>query len=212
MGLAPNRSSRRVKRAFLRSCWTAVNELGQIRMQVLAPTKHNAHCTASLIKLQESLAFHGHSPVTLLTVDNPKADAAWAQSVVPSLQQHVTPIGAPNESGLPLASVPVEVLVTKSVTDMEQWCHCRLLAWERSGKKEMHCGLDTEHTPGFGQQARGKTALIQLAFEDQVIILQVCYCVYGRARCSAMLTSCSGRETLRTAPFSRQDSDRRQHL
>lgn len=160
--------------ALLASCWTGVNEIGQIRVQVLAPSKHNAHCTAALINLQKSLAMHGHPRVALFTVDNPKADAAWLQSIIPSLLTHVTPIGPPVTSGLPPAKLPEKlgVFVMKNFDDIEHLCKLRLRAIEQS-QQEVHCGLDTEHKPGYNLEGRDKTALIQLAFDDEIYLFQV---------------------------------------
>lgn len=166
----------------LSSCYTAMNEFNEIRMQVLTLSKSLDHLRDPLLLLQQSLANRGHRPVGLLFIDNVEAEASFFERTIPSLRRDVRHIPPPTVDGLPQAKLPegYNCIYIDHFEEIERACKNIRIAWERRDAKngadaDLLCGFDTEHTVHMVQGgSRSPTDVIQFAFESEGFIFQVC--------------------------------------
>lgn len=159
-----------------------MNQFRQVRLQLALPSKALDHYSEPFKRLAESLEQHGHPPVSLFFMDNVKAEAERVESYLPSLQRGVKHIAPPSAAGLSPAKLPnpYPVYVCTSFEDINQVCSSIKIAWQRDRTRDPDkheqriCGFDTEHTPAMvAGGARGRTALIGMAFEDACYLFQV---------------------------------------
>lgn len=162
---------------------------GELRLMDFTPTKAHEAFRSALEGFRDSLAQFGHSPLKLMYTDN-VADAPFLQSIFPSLSEDVHPVDP--YSHLPLLAFPheeVDIVIASTAKD----CDDVIRALMFDGKEGDHLpadfrlvvALDFEWNVDMsgprGSASAGKTAVMQIAYEKQVYILQVCrhtcYCL-----------------------------------
>ncbi|KAL8293201.1 hypothetical protein RQP46_000895 [Phenoliferia psychrophenolica] len=166
---------------YLSSCYSILNEYGEIRLQLLTLSKSLEHLREPLARLQATLVARGHEEIQFLTIDNITGELAFFESAIPSLRSDVVHTAPPNLSGLPTAALPSSHTVHDLVDadEIEKGCKALLAT------KPKLLGFDTEHSTfwnehggrvGRGGEAftgREKTALIQISSETETFLLRV---------------------------------------
>lgn len=164
-------------------CYTLLNERGEIRLQVLCPSKSLEHIREPINKMLASLKAHGLSLPQILWIDNIPGEAKFFRSLIPSLSEGVVPIPEQNLSGLPVAtlppptSYPVDYFTTS--TDIEDACR-DLLRLHPLGA-DVYIGFDMEwvdlvynHLGDADDRHLSRMALVQIATAARGYLFQVC--------------------------------------
>ena len=127
--------------------------------------------------MHESLTMYGHSQPTVFYTDN-MSDKSLLETAFPSLREGVAPVE--KYSNLEPFALPEDVQV--DVRDNESAINAALstiindLPTEASAP-DLVIGFDAEWNVGVsdsGVFTRGEIAIIQIAYEKRVYILQVC--------------------------------------
>lgn len=156
---------------------TVTNENGLIRICNLVATKAHSQFEHPLKQMQQSLELYGHSPVQLFFTDN-LADKAFLESSFPSLLQDVIPVEKYGD--LEPFKVPpeVQICVRREETAINA-ALATILDHLPLGETDpdVVVGFDCEWNVEISEHGRveqGKIAVIQIAYADRVLILQVC--------------------------------------
>ncbi|KAF6759179.1 hypothetical protein DFP72DRAFT_1102402 [Ephemerocybe angulata] len=163
------------KRAFNAALCFA-NQRGEIRSFSLVPTKAQSQYELALSKIRDSLQLYGHPPVQLIYTDN-ITDRAFLETSFPSLRVGVTPVE--KYGHLPAFTLPPGV--TTLVRGEESAINVALSTILEhvpigEDEDEVVVGFDCEWNVeglGHGRVEQGDIAIVQLAFEDRVYILQI---------------------------------------
>lgn len=152
------------------------NEKGEIRVFVLVPTKAHSQFELAFTQVRESLNLYGHSQPRLIYTDN-MADKHFLEKCFPSLLEGLVPVE--KYSSLPLLEIPddVDVLVRKTTLSINDAIRTILDSLPTTGAGQIVVGFDSEWNVDVSAQGhvrgRGDTAVIQIAFERRVYVLQV---------------------------------------
>ncbi|KAF5323995.1 hypothetical protein D9611_008386 [Ephemerocybe angulata] len=149
---------------------------GEIRSLSLVPTKAQSQYELALSKIRDSLELYGHPPVQLIFTDN-ITDRAFLETSFPSLRVGVTPVE--KYGHLPAFTLPPGV--TTLVRGEESAINVALSTILEhvpigEDEDEVVVGFDCEWNVeglGHGMVEQGDIAIVQLAFEDRVYILQI---------------------------------------
>ncbi|KAJ3558593.1 hypothetical protein NP233_g11480 [Leucocoprinus birnbaumii] len=161
---------------------TITNEWAEIRACNLVATKAHEQFRLALERMRESLEVYGHKQPELFFTDN-MADKQFLEESFPSLREGVTPIEkyAHLEPFIIPWSPAVQVFVKQSATAIDLTARTILDALpnenSETGGGLIVIGFDTEWNVE-AQQYRGvvrenRTAVIQIAYENIIYILQV---------------------------------------
>ncbi|KAF6763228.1 hypothetical protein DFP72DRAFT_1000650 [Ephemerocybe angulata] len=156
-------------------CFT--NEKGEIRALNFVATKAHSQYELTLKGIRESLELYGHESIKIVYTDN-VTDRAFLESSFPSLRMGVAPVE--KYSHLPLFSLPsgVQPLVRREESAINA-AMSTILAHVPVDETEgdLAIGFDCEWNVGVLGDGpgveRGEIAIIQIAFENRVYILQV---------------------------------------
>ncbi|KAF6750676.1 hypothetical protein DFP72DRAFT_817488, partial [Ephemerocybe angulata] len=156
-------------------CFT--NEKGEIRALNFVATKAHSQYELTLKGIRESLELYGHESIKIVYTDN-VTDRAFLESSFPSLRMGVEPVE--KYSHLPLFSLPsgVQPLVRREESAINV-AMSTILAHVPVDETEgdLAIGFDCEWNVGVLGDGpgveRGEIAVIQVAFENRVYILQV---------------------------------------
>ena len=153
------------------------NERGEIRVFILVPTKAHSQFELALTDVQKSLELYGHSQPQLIYTDN-MADKHFLEKCFPSLLEDLVPVE--KYSSLPLLEIPDDVIVhvRKTAAAIDDAMRTILDSLLKDGAVEpLAVGFDSEWNVDVSSrghvQGRGETAIIQIAYERRVYILQV---------------------------------------
>jgi hypothetical protein len=94
------------KQPIFNAMYTVCNEFGEIRVQVLTPTKSLSHLKASFEDMRRSYELYGHSLPDVFFTDNVRGDKKFLQSVLPSLQTGSIELDNTYVSQLPAMTIP----------------------------------------------------------------------------------------------------------
>ncbi|KIM43649.1 hypothetical protein M413DRAFT_25978 [Hebeloma cylindrosporum] len=156
---------------------TVTNQLGEIRSCNLVATKSHAQFEEALKQIQWSLELYGHILPYLFFTDN-MADKQFLEHCFPSLSESVVPVE--KYQNLEPLVVPdnVPIFIKKSKSAINDAMHTIIddLPPDDSGAKIV-IGFDSEwnvELSGNGNVIeRGKTAIIQIAYKEQIYVLQI---------------------------------------
>ncbi|KAF5313428.1 hypothetical protein D9611_008540 [Ephemerocybe angulata] len=156
-------------------CFT--NEKGEIRALNFVATKAHSQYELTLKGIRESLELYGHESIKIVYTDN-VTDRAFLESSFPSLRTGVVPVE--KYSHLPLFSLPdgVQPLVRHDESAINVAMSTILAhAPVEEAEGDLAIGFDCEWNVGVlgggpGVE-RGEIAVIQIAFENRVYVLQV---------------------------------------
>ncbi|KAG6875210.1 hypothetical protein C0992_004756, partial [Termitomyces sp. T32_za158] len=156
---------------------TVTNEKGEIRICNLVATKSHSQFALALERMRESLNLYGHDQPELFYTDN-MMDKEFLERVFPSLQQNVVPIE--KYSHLEELTIPNDITISikQSATTINDAMRTILEALpdDNSGCS-LVIGLDTEWNVEVSQHGyvmeQGQTAVLQIAHESNIFILQI---------------------------------------
>ena len=158
---------------------TITNERGEIRACNLVATKAHSQFEMALTAMRESLEMYGHLQPELFYTDN-MADKSFLESSFPSLRRGVIPVEKYGD--LEPFVLPHDIQI--SVRREEQAINSALATIVNrvpvsEDAPDLIVGYDSEWNLAItsdGKHERGEIAIIQIAFERRVYILQVsCY-------------------------------------
>lgn len=152
------------------------NEKGQIRSTNFVATKAHQAFEPALIKIRESLDLYGHSQPSVMFTDT-MLDKNLLEAAFPSLRQGVTPVE--KYSHLDEFFLPNNVTITTH--DTASAINAALLLIldhvpDENSNENLVIGFDTKWNMSLsdhGVMKRGDIAIIQIAYQDRVYILQV---------------------------------------
>ncbi|KAG6818601.1 hypothetical protein H0H93_003585 [Arthromyces matolae] len=152
---------------------TVTNEKGEIRVCMFVATKSHSQYVEALRKMSEDLTLYGHSQPELFYTDN-MSDKGMLESIFTSLLDDV--VAVEKHSHLPKFSLPPTVpQVLDSVTEINNVLRGILDEIPPSG--HIVVGFDSEwnlETSPMGHiVGRSPPSVIQIAYRDQVYILQI---------------------------------------
>ncbi|KAG2192239.1 hypothetical protein INT47_009231, partial [Mucor saturninus] len=139
--------------------FTVLNEYGEIRMQLLVPSKSHNCLRPSFQNMMDSYRKFNSDMPQIAYTDNVTGDRNFLEEVIPSLTRdvvHVTPshrelVTRNNPySSFPIATIPTNVPVTVLSTQQEINSACdTILGKVDGGTSKLHVGFDIEWTPSF---------------------------------------------------------------
>lgn len=161
---------------------TVTNEKGEIRTCNLVATKAQSQSEPALMSMDKSLRLYGQSHPLVFFTDN-MADKSFLERCFPSLRNNVVPIekyGNLEEFKLPPPPV-VEILPKDTPLSIDDAMRS-ILEDVPLNNGFLVVGFDAEWnielSPRGNVVQRGKTAIIQIAYQNRVYILQVCFLFY----------------------------------
>jgi hypothetical protein len=155
--------------------WSMNNHLQQTRQMLLAPTKHLHHIEAPVRGIIKSLHEHGHAPISLLWTDNVKADIKFAERVIPTLRgdvNHQVEDGGRRYSPFTLPA-NLQISIASTVNLIDNACTSILADLGLEGDTKIVVGFSIEWDWQASKAGHFPAALMQIAFEDHVHLLQV---------------------------------------
>lgn len=156
---------------------TVTNEKGEIRVCDLVATKAHSQFELALKRMRESLDLFGHPQPTLFYTDN-MSDKQFLEESFPSLRNDVVPIQkhAHLDPLLIPADVQIHIKRTSSAIDDAVRTILEFLPVE-GNSGTIVVAFDSEWNVDMSEHGhvsgRGQTALVQIAHENCVYILQV---------------------------------------
>ena len=139
---------------------------------ILTPTKAHNQYTPALLAISHSLEVYGHPPVDLVFTDNVRGDKAELENIFPSLLRDVQPI--PDQSSYPTLSCPPEWQITILSSSFQIESRLNSLMEDVSDDGELVVGLDMEWPVDRSCSISGRVAVISIALEREIYLLQVC--------------------------------------
>ncbi|KAG6891629.1 hypothetical protein C0992_001314 [Termitomyces sp. T32_za158] len=159
---------------------TMTNENGEIRVCIFVATKSHSQYTEVLRKVSQDLSLYGHSQPELIYTDN-MSDKTMLERIFTSLLDQVVPVQ--KYSHLPDFSLPPSCVpqVLDSVSAINNAIRGILndlpMPSELQSGGNLVVGYDSEWNvdmSGLGHVvSRGPPAVVQIAYKDQVFILQI---------------------------------------
>ncbi|KAJ7213263.1 hypothetical protein C8J57DRAFT_1602153 [Mycena rebaudengoi] len=159
--------------------WSMNNHLQQTRQMLLAPTKHLHHIEAPVRGIIKSLHEHGHAPISLLWTDNVKADIKFAERVIPTLRgdvNHQVADGGRRYSPFTLPA-NLQISIASTVNLIDNACTSILADLGLEGDTKIVVGFSIEWDWQASKAGHFPAALMQIAFEDHVHLLQIYHIV-----------------------------------
>jgi hypothetical protein len=145
------------------------NEKGEIRTCNLVATKAQSQYELALTRMRQSLSLYGHTQPLIFYTDN-MADKPFLERSFPSLQNDVVP--KEKYSDLEPFEIPhVEILPKDSVLSINDAARS-ILDDVPQDEGCLIIGFDSEWNVN-PSGLRSKTAIIQIAYQNRVYVLQV---------------------------------------
>ncbi|KAJ7170171.1 hypothetical protein C8R46DRAFT_1266577 [Mycena filopes] len=156
---------------------TITNQLGEIRVCNLVATKSHSQFELSLNRMRESLLRYGHNQPEIFYTDN-MADKDFLERCFPSLRESV--IAVEKYAHLDALEIPddVHVNVLKNAHDINEVFRAIVsdLPDHDDGEK-LVLFLDSEWNVEISERGyvtgRGATAILQIAYKDQIYVIQI---------------------------------------
>jgi hypothetical protein len=155
---------------------TVTNEKGEIRICNFVATKSHSQFEIALTRMQKSLQLYGHEQPILFYTDN-MADRQFLENSFPSLRTNVVPIEKyAHLDPLSIPSNQVQVVIKDSAQSINN-AISTILDDVPVDDGEVVVGFDSEWNVELSPQGFvrnvGNTGVIQVAYKNQVLILQV---------------------------------------
>ncbi|KAE9385982.1 hypothetical protein BT96DRAFT_949454 [Gymnopus androsaceus JB14] len=156
---------------------TVTNEKGEIRICNLVATKSHSQFELALQRMRDSLQLYGHDQPSLFYTDN-MSDKAFLEHSFPSLTADVVPVE--KYAHLDLLKIPdtVNISVRNSIETIDT-AMCTILSFlpDDDSMETIIVGFDAEWNVEISERGyitgRGQTAIIQIAHQQNVYILQI---------------------------------------
>ncbi|XP_006455795.1 hypothetical protein AGABI2DRAFT_76455, partial [Agaricus bisporus var. bisporus H97] len=154
---------------------TVTNEKGEIRICNFVATKSHSQFETALTRMRRSLEQYGHSQPVLFYTDN-MADKLFLENSFPSLRNDVIPIEEYSHLD-PLVIPPdIQIMPMDTVQSINH-AISTILDDVPVDNGEIAVGFDSEWNVELSPQGfvrcAGKTAVIQVAYQSRIYILQV---------------------------------------
>lgn len=156
---------------------TVTNEYGEIRVCNLVATKSHSQFELSLREMAHSLDLYGHPQPALFFTDN-MADKAFLESSFPSLRNGIVPVE--KHGNLEPFVLPSDVQILPRAEEAAINAALSTIIDElpiESSDPDLILGFDCEWNVAIsdvGRVERGEIAIVQIAYQKRVFILQVC--------------------------------------
>lgn len=155
---------------------SVVNEYNEVRQMTLTPTKAHNQFIPVLAEIPNSLRMYGHGDVEVIFTDNVRADKHELEHAFPSLRTGVIPVCS---SSLPALTLPDiwrnSTQVLRSTFQVNLRLDPLLVEiHDQALGSEFTVALDMEWSVDRSQGIHGKVAVIQIAFDTTIFIIQVC--------------------------------------
>lgn len=171
--------------------FTVLNEYGEIRMQLLVPSKSHSCLRPSFDNMMDSYRKYNSDMPQVAYTDNVTGDRNFLEEVIPSLTENVVHVRASQAelivrnnpySIYPVATIPADVSVTVLETQQDINSACDIfLDMVRGPGQSIYVGFDIEWTPAFaypvGARARLSgspvpVALVQIYHGHSIYLLR----------------------------------------
>jgi len=154
---------------------TITNEYGEIRILALVATKAHAQFETALLLMKQSLELYGHQMPSFFFTDN-MSDKAFLERCFPSLTVDVVPVD--KYAKLPLLNLPlnVKIHIKSNATQMMAALACIQEKLDLIPEDDkLMIGFDMEWNVDLtpGQYKNEATAVVAIAFENHIFILQI---------------------------------------
>ena len=154
---------------------TITNEYGEIQILALVATKAYAQFETALLLMKQSLELYGHQMPSFFFTDN-MSDKAFLERCFPSLTIDVVPVD--KYAKLPLLNLPlnVKIHIKSSATQIMAALACIQEKLDMIPEDDkLMIGFDMEWNVDLtpGQYRNEATAVVAIAFEDHIFILQI---------------------------------------
>jgi hypothetical protein len=154
--------------------FSLTNHLSQLRVCALVATKAHSQFEIGLSGMVKSLALYGHPQPKVVYTDNP-SDQKFLEASIPSLLEDVVPIR--KYSHLDTLTIPkdVSVILCPTTESVERAILTIMDSEELDINGTLTVGFDSEWNVDLSQggAAPCRTAILQIAYEKFVYILQV---------------------------------------
>jgi hypothetical protein len=152
---------------------TCTNEYNEIRSMILTPSKSHSQYMPALAAISQSLKMYGHPPVELVFTDNVRGDKAELEKVLPSLCKDVVPV--PDHSLFEKLGVPGDWSVTILSSPFQINARLSSMMEDIPDGGELLVGMDMEWPVDLNSSIQGRVAVISIAFEKEIYLLQVIF-------------------------------------
>ncbi len=173
---------------------TVTNEYGEIRVCNLVATKSHSQFKLSLRGMAHSLELYGHPPPMLFFTDN-MGDKAFLEASFPSLREGVVPVE--KYGSLEPFVLPSDVRILPRAEEAAINAALSTIINElpvESPDPDLIVGFDCEWNvviSDAGKVERGEIAIVQIAYQKRVFILQVCAAHSAACCLSCHINLCS---------------------
>ncbi|KAF8878031.1 hypothetical protein CPB84DRAFT_1752008 [Gymnopilus junonius] len=157
---------------------TVTNEKGEIQSCNLVATKSHKQFELALHAILKSLHLYGHLPPGLAFTDNIQGDRQFLEESFPSLREGVVPVE--KYPDLDPLHIPPDVIVIRksSATTIDDTMRTIIDSLPKDDlDARIVIGFDSEWNVEISGNGhifhRGKTAIIQIAYDNRVYILQI---------------------------------------
>jgi hypothetical protein len=156
----------------LHSC---INEYNEICSMILTPMKAHDQYMPALVAISQSLHTYGHPPVELIFTDNVHADKMELENVFSSLQLNVEQI--PDHSSLEHLKYPSDWGITILSSPFQIENRLRSIMEDIPDGGELFVGMDIEWPADHFSSIQGQVAVISIACNQEIYLLQVSDCI-----------------------------------
>ncbi|KAF9522304.1 hypothetical protein CPB83DRAFT_116942 [Crepidotus variabilis] len=155
---------------------TVTNEFGEIRSCNLVATKAQTQFELALTRMRDSLDLYGHKQPELFYTDN-MADKSFLESSFPSLRRDIKPVEKYGHLKPFVLPPDVQILVRNEVSSINAALSTIIAKVPvEEDEPDLAIGYDSEWNTIIsdnGKHERGEIAVVQIAFEKRVYILQI---------------------------------------
>ncbi|TFY77147.1 hypothetical protein EWM64_g6866 [Hericium alpestre] len=150
---------------------SVVNEFGECRAMTLTMTKAHDQFMPTLAEIPHSLALYGHDDTEVVFTDNPKADKAELEQIIPALLHGIEP--APSSSLKPLIVPPeFDIFILGSLWLVNSWLEAFMDTVHALPKtKEFVIAMDMEWSVDRQTGIHGRVVLVTITFDRCVYLI-----------------------------------------
>jgi hypothetical protein len=153
------------------SLQSTVNEIGECRAMTLTSTKAHDQFMPVLGHIPKSLAMFGHCPTQVVFTDNVLADKRELERIFPELLKDVVPV--PEYSTMEPLHLPDDWTIVPLTCTHQVNMRMNIIMNHHSETKPVITAFDLQFPVDDTTGIRGPVALIQMAYEKTVYLIQV---------------------------------------
>jgi hypothetical protein len=161
---------------------TVTNEYVEIRSMLLTPTKSHDQFMPALSLIPASLELYGHGGIEAIYTDS-LSDKTELEHIFPSLMHDIVPVSEGIELDPLLIPPSYTILLLSSTYQINQRFNELLPALDISETRALHVGFNMEWDVNLTTGIQGSVALLQVAFQDCIYLIQVSIVVSLSMKC-----------------------------